>query len=97
MSIMEQPYENEDNHTKQEKHSTNMKQKDKSIINITNINILTQLSKGESESETMDDEFNTLNGYSKGSYRDYEIKVKKAKQYSQTYETLQVVRMKTIQ
>ena len=35
----------------------------------------------------MYDEFNTLDGYSKGSYRDYEINVKKAKQYSQTYET----------
>ena len=39
----------------------------------------------------MYDELNTLNGYSKGSYRDYEINVKKAKQYSQTYETLKEV------
>ena len=48
-------------------------------MKITNIDILTQLSKDESDTESKDDEFNTINGYSKGSYRDYEIKVKKLK------------------
>ena len=62
-------------------------QGDQSIIKITNIDILTQLSNDESDTESKDDEFNTENGYSKGSYRDYEIKVKRAKQCIQRYET----------
>ena len=62
-------------------------QGDQSIIKITNIDILTQLSNDESDTESKDDEFNTKNGYSKGSYRDYEIKVKKAKQCIQRYAT----------
>ena len=62
-------------------------QGDQSIIKITNIDILTQLSKDESDTESKDDEFNTTNGYSKGSYRDHEIKVKKAKKCIQRYET----------
>jgi hypothetical protein len=37
----------------------------KSIIKITNIDILTQLSNDESNVESKDDEFNTENGYSR--------------------------------
>ena len=92
---MEQPFENEDNYIKEETFSTKIKhnQKDKSIFNITNIDIPAQLSKDESETGTgtMDDGFNTLNGYPKGSCRAYEISLKKTKQYSQTYETLKEV------
>ena len=61
-----------------------LKNTKKSITNesvqITSIEILTQLSKEDSESH--DDEFNTLNGYSDSSYRDHERNMKRSKAYN---------------
>ena len=57
-------------------------------VQIKNIEISTQLSKEDSES--YDDDFNTLNGYSDNSYREYKRKIKRSKTYHLPYKKLNI-------